>query len=158
MYYLKCLNSISENLISHKVVLDAPISQELLSLRRRVAEMEEIQDQARAAVEKLSDAVEKLRAPALRLGTLLQKLPKSRALVCVGGTDYICNVDPALPEARTIAQEVGAAVATWRAMAKTFKLTAAQIERMSSAFEHADLAKASQGANSREKNRRTSAE
>ena len=36
-------------------------------LRHRIVEMEELQDQARAAVEKLSDAVEKLRAPALRL-------------------------------------------------------------------------------------------
>ncbi len=104
------------DLISHKVVLDAPISQELLSLRRRVAEMEEIQDQARTAVEKLSDAVEKLRAPALRLGTLLQKLPKSRALVCVAGTDYICNVDPALPEA---ALETGGRVVLNEAFAVT---------------------------------------
>jgi len=68
-------------------------------LRRRIEEMEELQDQARNAVEKLSEAVDKLRAPALRLGTLLQKLPKSRALVCVNGTDYVCNLDPAIPEA-----------------------------------------------------------
>ncbi|HUR45136.1 MAG TPA: AAA family ATPase, partial [Candidatus Saccharimonadales bacterium] len=67
-------------------------------LRRRIEEMEELQDEARGAVEKLSEAVEKLRAPALRLGTLLQKLPKGRALVCANGTDYICNVDPSLPD------------------------------------------------------------
>src|SRR5207247_2268800 len=65
----------------------------------RIEEMEELQDQARTAVEKLSEAVDKLRAPALRLGTLLQKLPKSRALVCVNGTDYVCNLDPSIPEA-----------------------------------------------------------
>ena len=40
-------------------------------LRNRIVEMEELQDQARTALEKLNDAVEKLRAPALRLGTLL---------------------------------------------------------------------------------------
>jgi proteasome-associated ATPase len=68
-------------------------------LRRRIAEMEEIQEQARATVEKLSEAVEKLRAPALRLGTLMQKLASDRALVCVNGTDYVCSVDPALAEA-----------------------------------------------------------
>ena len=68
-------------------------------LRRRVEEMEELQDQARNAVEKLSEAVDKLRAPALRLGTLLQKLPEGRALVCANGTDYVCNLDPAIPEA-----------------------------------------------------------
>jgi proteasome-associated ATPase len=67
-------------------------------LRHRIAEMEELQDQARAAVEKLSEAVEKLRAPALRLGTLLQTLANGRALVCVNGTEYVCNLDPALPE------------------------------------------------------------
>jgi proteasome-associated ATPase len=67
-------------------------------LRDRVAEMEEIQDEARTAVEQLSAAVEKLRAPALRIGTLIQGIGEDRALVCVGGTDYVCNVDPALPE------------------------------------------------------------
>jgi proteasome-associated ATPase len=67
-------------------------------LRDRVAEMEEIQDEARTAVEQLSAAVEKLRAPALRIGTLIQAIGEERALVCVGGTDYVCNVDPALPE------------------------------------------------------------
>ncbi|MBL9168272.1 MAG: AAA family ATPase [Verrucomicrobiales bacterium] len=79
--------------------MDLPIAQDLIALRQRVVEMEEIQDQARVAVEKLGEAVEKLRAPALRLGTLLQKLPKSRALVCAAGTDYVCSVDPSLPEA-----------------------------------------------------------
>ena len=68
-------------------------------LRDRVEEMEEIQDQAREAVEKLSAAVEKLRAPALRLGTLIHRVGGDRGLVCVGGTDYVCNVDPQLPEA-----------------------------------------------------------
>ena len=56
-------------------------------LRSRIVEMEEMQDQARLALEKLNDAVEKLRAPALRLGTLLQTLSKDRVLVCVNGTD-----------------------------------------------------------------------
>ena len=71
----------------------------LTLLRHRIVEMEELQDQARTAVEKLSEAVEKLRAPALRLGTLLQTLANGRALVCVNATDYVCNLDPALPEA-----------------------------------------------------------
>ncbi|HEU5079475.1 MAG TPA: AAA family ATPase [Opitutaceae bacterium] len=68
-------------------------------LRDRVEEMEDLQDQARNAVEQLSEAVEKLKAPALRIGTLIQRIGDERALVCVGGTDYVCNVDPALPEA-----------------------------------------------------------
>lgn len=68
-------------------------------LRNRIVEMEELQDQARTALEKLNEAVEKLRAPALRLGTLLQTLPNDRALVCVNATEYVCNLDPNVPEA-----------------------------------------------------------
>src|ERR1051326_5385174 len=67
-------------------------SSDALLLRRRVAELEELQDQARGAVEKLADAVEKLRSPALRLGTLLHWVDKNQAMVCVGGTDYFGNV------------------------------------------------------------------
>jgi len=86
------------DIISHKLVVQGATPSDVTLLRRRIEEMEELQDEARGAVEKLSEAVEKLRAPALRLGTLLQKLPKGRALVCANGTDYICNVDPSLPE------------------------------------------------------------
>lgn len=85
-------------------------------LRNRVEEMEEIQDQARGAIEKLSAAVEKLRAPALRLGTLLQRIGEDRALVCANGTDYVCNVDPELPET---ALEVGTRVLLNEAFAVT---------------------------------------
>ena len=87
------------DLISHKLAIQGTIPTDMTLLRRRVEEMEELQDQARTAVEKLSEAVDKLRAPALRLGTLLQNLPKGRALVCVNGTEYVCNVDPSVPEA-----------------------------------------------------------
>jgi len=87
------------DLIAHKMALQGSVPPDVTMLRRRIEEMEELQDQARNAVEKLSEAVDKLRAPALRLGTLLQKLPKARALVCVNGTDYVCNLDPAIPEA-----------------------------------------------------------
>lgn len=42
-------------------------------------------------------------------------------------------------EARSIAREVGKAVATWRKKAKSLGMTGAEIDRMSSAFEHQDL-------------------
>ncbi len=87
------------DLISHRMAMQGVVPPDIMLLRRRIEEMEELQDQARNAVEKLSEAVDKLRAPALRLGTLLQKLPQGRALVCVNGTDYVCNLDPAIPEA-----------------------------------------------------------
>jgi proteasome-associated ATPase len=89
---------------------------DLLVLRNRVAEIEEMNDQARVAVEQLAAAVEKLRAPALRLGTLIQRIGEERVLTCVGGTDYVCNVDPRLPEA---ALEAGARVLLNEAFAVT---------------------------------------
>jgi proteasome-associated ATPase len=104
------------DIISHKLVVQGATPSDLALLRRRLEEMEEVQDEARSAVEKLSEAVEKLRAPALRLGTLLQKLPKGRALVCANGTDYICNVDPSLPE---VAMETGTRVLLNEAFAVT---------------------------------------
>ena len=42
-------------------------------------------------------------------------------------------------QAREIAKEVGQAVADWRQEAARLELTAAQIDRMESAFEHDDL-------------------
>lgn len=46
------------------------------------------------------------------------------------------------PEAFAIAREVGAVVATWRDVAAQHGLTANQIDRMASAFEHDDLTRA----------------
>jgi proteasome-associated ATPase len=82
--------------MAHRQAMMGPVLPELAVLRQRVVEMEEMQDEARGAIEKLSEAVDKLRAPALRLGTLLQNLPNGRALVCASGTDYICNLDPSI--------------------------------------------------------------
>ncbi len=45
-------------------------------------------------------------------------------------------------EAKTIAAEVGRAVATWREEAARMGLTPAEIDRMASAFEHEDLREA----------------
>ncbi len=84
--------------LSGRLLLAGVDPDALRLLRTRVAELEEVHDEARSAVEKLSAAVEKLRSPALRLGTLLRRLEPDRALVCAGGTDYVCNVDPSLPE------------------------------------------------------------
>jgi len=104
------------DIISHKLAVQGALPSDMSILRRRVEEMEDMQDQARTAVEKLSEAVDKLRAPALRLGTLMQKLPKARALVCVNGTDYVCSVDPSLPE---VSLETGTRVLLNEAFAVT---------------------------------------
>jgi proteasome-associated ATPase len=77
----------------HSAILD------LAYFRDRVAALEEMNDQAREALEKYGDALEKLRSPAFRVGTFLAGLDGDRAHVCVGGVDYVCRVDPQLPMA-----------------------------------------------------------
>ncbi|MFM1769094.1 MAG: Proteasome-associated ATPase [Verrucomicrobiota bacterium] len=107
------------DLITHRLAMqDAPTA-DLRLLRRRVEELEETHDQARAALEQLSEAVDKLRAPALRIGTLLQKLSPTRALVCVNGTEYVSSLDPQVPES---ALETGARVLLNEAFAVTDSL------------------------------------
>ncbi len=71
-------------------------SQDHLLLRRRVEEMEEVQDHAREALEKLSQALDKLRSPALRIGIFLEMSSDGVACVLVGGAEYLCQVDPSL--------------------------------------------------------------
>jgi proteasome-associated ATPase len=70
---------------------------DMVYLRDRVAEMEEINDQARQTIEKLDAVVEKLRSPAFRVGTFLMPVEPDKAHVCAGGTDYVCRIDPQLP-------------------------------------------------------------
>ena len=66
-------------------------------LRERIVSMEEMNDEARQTIEKLDAIVEKLRSPAFRVGTLLMAIEPDRAHVCLGGTDYVCRVDPQIP-------------------------------------------------------------
>ncbi|MBX3734369.1 MAG: AAA family ATPase [Verrucomicrobiae bacterium] len=76
---------------------DPEASADFRQLRRRVEGMEEICDQSRVALEKYEEIVEKLRAPAFRVGTFLARIEPDLAGVCVGGSDYVCRVDPAIP-------------------------------------------------------------
>ena len=75
----------------HTSILD------LVYLRERITEMEELNDHARQAIEKLDAIVEKLRSPAFRVGTFLMPIDPDKAHVCVGGTDYVCRIDPQIP-------------------------------------------------------------
>jgi proteasome-associated ATPase len=75
----------------HVAILD------MVYLRDRVEEMEEMNDQARQAIEKLDAVVEKLRAPAYRVGTFLMAVEPDKAHVCAGGADYVCRLDPRIP-------------------------------------------------------------
>ena len=66
-------------------------------LRERIASLEEINYQAQEAIQKLDGIVEKLRSPAFRVGTFLMPVEPDKAHVCIGGTDYVCRIDPQIP-------------------------------------------------------------
>lgn len=71
-----------------------PVRGELLDLRMEVGELEEITDEARQTIEKLDAVVKKLSSPANRIGTFLAVQSTETALIVVGGSDYLCNIDP----------------------------------------------------------------
>ena len=75
----------------HSSILD------MVYLRDRISEMEELNDQARQTIEKLDAVVEKLRSPAYRVGTFLMPVEPDKAHVCAGGTDFVCRIDPQIP-------------------------------------------------------------
>ncbi len=85
------------DLIASKLPARHTSLMDLVYLRERIASMEEMNDQAREAIEKLDEAVEKLRSPAFRAGTYVGIVPPDLAAVCVNGVDYVCRVDPLVP-------------------------------------------------------------
>jgi proteasome-associated ATPase len=70
---------------------------DMVYLRDRIVEVEEVNDQARQTIEKQDAIIEKLRSPAFRVGTFLMPLEPDKGHVCVGGTDYVCRLDPQMP-------------------------------------------------------------
>jgi proteasome-associated ATPase len=75
----------------HSVIMD------MVYLRDRVVEVEEINDHARETIEKQDAIIEKLRSPAFRVGTFIMPVEPDKAHVCAGGTDYVCRIDPQIP-------------------------------------------------------------
>jgi proteasome-associated ATPase len=82
--------------------LDSPRRVELGYLRRRIEEIEILNDQARQAVEKLDAAVTKLTQPANRVGTLLNLPKPDTALVVQGGAEFYCAIDPRLSQSKLL--------------------------------------------------------
>lgn len=85
------------DLIVSKLPARHPSILDVVYLRERIAGIEEMNYQAQEAIEKLDAIVEKLRSPAFRVGTFLMPLEPDKAHVCVGGTDYVCRIDPQIP-------------------------------------------------------------
>ena len=90
------------DLLTQFYPIDSPRRTELGYLRRRIEELEVLNEQARQAVEKLDAAVTKLTQPANRVGTLLA-LPKADiALIINGGTEFYCSIDPRLAQSKLL--------------------------------------------------------
>jgi len=85
------------DLVVSKLPPRHPAIMDMVYLRDRVTEVEEVNDQARQTIEKLDAVVEKLRSPAFRVGTFLMPVEPDKAHVCASGTDYVCRIDPQLP-------------------------------------------------------------
>ncbi len=74
---------------------------QLLDLRAELSEREDIMAEARETIEKLEAVVQKVTAPANRIGTFLTAYPRFEegrpsmlAQIIVGGAEFYCNVDP----------------------------------------------------------------
>ena len=65
----------------------------LIQLRRSIMEDEVDFNEAREIIEQLQEAVDKLTAPANRIGTLIGLTSQETAHVIVGGTEYYTNID-----------------------------------------------------------------
>lgn len=85
------------DLVVSKLPARHPSIMDIVYLRERIVGMEEMHAQAQEAIEKLDAIVEKLRSPAFRVGTFLMAVEPDKAHVCVGGTDYVCRIDPQIP-------------------------------------------------------------
>ena len=81
----QCLQSLPEG--------DARIPL-LYQLRQRVVEMMASSQQSEAERTKMQTVIEKLTAPACRIGTMLAQSEQGTVKVMVGGAEYVANVDP----------------------------------------------------------------
>ena len=69
----------------------------LYKLRHLVIQQSVAGQQREAEFKKLSEVVEKLTAPANRIGTLLELPAEALARIVVGGAEYYANIDPRVP-------------------------------------------------------------
>jgi len=90
------------DLLTQFYPINSPRRTELGYLRRRIEELEVLNEQARQAVEKLDAAVTKLTSPANRVGTLLNLPKPDIALIINGGTEFYCSIDPRLSQSKLL--------------------------------------------------------
>ena len=75
---------------------DAPEHHILYKIRHHILQEGVAQQQREAELKKLTTVVEKLTAPANRIGTLLALPEEGLARIVVGGSEYYANIDPRL--------------------------------------------------------------
>ncbi len=75
---------------------DAPEQKLLYKIRHQLLQEGVSQQQREAEIKKLQTVVEKLTAPANRIGTLLDKPTEGVARISVGGSEFYANIDPQL--------------------------------------------------------------
>lgn len=79
----------------------------LIGLRERVMQVDLRLQQQQSEIKKLTEVVEKVTAPANRIGTLLSLPTEATAHIVVGGAEYYVNLDPRLqPEQLEIGVQV----------------------------------------------------
>ncbi len=83
----ECLATIPE---------DAPQQKALYQIRHQLLQEGVSQQQREAEIKKLQSVVEKLTAPANRIGTLIDKPGEGVARISVGGSEFYANIDPQL--------------------------------------------------------------
>jgi len=86
---------------------DAPQHAVLYKIRHQLLQEGVSQQQREAEIKKLQSVVEKLTAPANRIGTLLDKPQEGVARISVGGSEFYANIDPQLnPEDLQIGEQI----------------------------------------------------
>lgn len=94
--------TLSERLLRAAAMLPPghPIQMDLIGLRGEVGEIEVTMNEARQTIEKLESLLKKVTSPANRIGTFLTRRDAETAQIVVGGSDYLCNIDPRIAARR----------------------------------------------------------
>ncbi|MFY9235396.1 MAG: AAA family ATPase [Fimbriimonadaceae bacterium] len=130
---------ILEKIIEQAPADDQRLQNYLAALRQELLGEEEERAKVAQMIQDYEEAYQKLTAPANRLGVFLKWLEDRQALVALGETEFVSNVDPKIPEAEL---EAGSRIKMNEAYAVVGKLessTSGTILRVGEAMEDGRL-------------------
>ena len=130
---------ILEKIIEQAPADDQRLQNYLAALRQELLGEEEERAKVAQMIQEYEEAYQKLTAPANRLGVFLKWLEDRQALVALGETEFVSNVDPKIPEAEL---EAGSRIKMNEAYAVVGKLessTSGTILRVGEAMEDGRL-------------------